>query len=209
MRRLGRSRRSTSRAFRPASASFEDWQPPTVTPGRGPSSAGATLRDEPLAKRRKPPREPEHRAQVGLVKWAALTRIPHFRGSPASDVEVSDTVADHLLAIPNGGARSPRTAGRLKAEGVKAGVWDLFLPLARLGYLGLWIEMKSDTGDVSPEQKKFRARVERAGFATLVCRENWGLGAEAIAAYLRSDESEFTLARERSACKPSSKKSRT
>jgi hypothetical protein len=209
MRKSGRSRRSISRAFRPASASFGDWPPPTDTPGREPSSAGATLRDEPLAKRRKPPREPEHRAQVALVRWAALTRVPHFRGSPASDVDPADTVADHLIAIPNGGLRTPRTAGRLKAEGVKAGTWDLFVPLGRLGYLGLWIETKSDVGDVSPSQRDFREKRERAGYATLVYRENWGLGAEAILAYLRADEAEFNSARERAACKPSSKKSRT
>lgn len=206
MRKFGRSRRSTSKAFRPESASFGEWQPPTVTPGRLPCADGETL---PVAKtvRRGPPREPEHKAQVALVRWANLTRVPHFRGSPASDVLPSDTIADHLIAIPNGGLRTPRTAGRLKAEGVKAGTWDLFVPLARLGYLGLWIETKSDVGDVSPAQRDFRDKRERAGFATLVYRENWGLGAEAILAYLRGNEAEFTLARERSACKPSSKKS--
>ena len=207
MPRLGRSRRNTSRAFRPGSASFGNWRRPAATPDPGPSNDGETL---PVAKtvRRGPPREPEHKAQVALVKWASLTRIPHFRGSPASDVAASDTVADHLIAIPNGGLRTPRTAGRLKAEGVKAGTWDLFIPLARLGYLGIWVETKSDVGDVSPAQRDFREKRERAGYATLVYRENWGLGAEAIGAYLRGAEDEFNLARERSACKPSSKKSR-
>lgn len=32
-----------------------------------------------------------------------------------------------LFAIPNGGARSKAEGGRLKAEGVVAGVWDLML----------------------------------------------------------------------------------
>lgn len=196
-------RRNISRRSRAASASSAAWQRRPAIRDLGPSSDGETL----AAARRGSPREPEHRAQVALVKWASLTRIPHFRGSPASDVDFSDTVADHLIAIPNGGLRTPRTAGRLKAEGVKAGVWDLLLPIARLGFLGLWIETKSDVGDVSPEQRKFRTRVERAGYATLVYRENWGLGSEAILAYLRADETEFQSARERAACKPSSKKS--
>ncbi len=47
-----------------------------------------------------------------------------------------------LHHIPNGGERNLAVAGKLKAEGVKAGVWDLFLPLPRGGYHGLYIEMK-------------------------------------------------------------------
>lgn len=36
-----------------------------------------------------------------------------------------------LYHIPNGGSRRKSEAGRFKAEGVKAGVPDLFLPAAR------------------------------------------------------------------------------
>lgn len=45
-------------------------------------------------------------------------------------------------AIPNGGDRDKITAGKLKATGVKAGVLDTFLPCARHGFHGLYIEMK-------------------------------------------------------------------
>ena len=47
-----------------------------------------------------------------------------------------------LFHIPNGGKRNITTAKRLKAEGVKAGVPDLFLPVSRGGFFGLFIEMK-------------------------------------------------------------------
>lgn len=35
----------------------------------------------------------------------------------------------HAHAIPNGGDRSMVVASRLKAEGVKPGVWDVFIPV--------------------------------------------------------------------------------
>ena len=47
-----------------------------------------------------------------------------------------------LFAVPNGGQRSAATAGRLKAEGVRAGVPDLLWPLRRHNYVGLAMELK-------------------------------------------------------------------
>ena len=59
-----------------------------------------------------------------------------------------------LFHIPNGGSRSKAEAGRFKAEGVKAGVPDLFLPVPRGEYHGLFIELKRRQGGrVSDEQK--------------------------------------------------------
>lgn len=47
-----------------------------------------------------------------------------------------------LHHIPNGGLRQKATAARMKAEGVKAGVPDLCLPVPAHGFHGLYIEMK-------------------------------------------------------------------
>lgn len=75
-----------------------------------------------------------------------------------------------LLAIPNGGARHKATAARLKAEGVRAGVPDLFLPVARGGSHGLWIEMKRARGGrVAAAQAWWHVRLAEAGYRVEVC----------------------------------------
>ena len=58
------------------------------------------------------------------------------------------------MHIPNGGYRNPREAHNLKLQGVKPGVPDLFLPVARGGWHGLFIEMKRQKGGrLSDDQK--------------------------------------------------------
>jgi hypothetical protein len=70
-----------------------------------------------------------------------------------------------IIAIPNGGARSKATAGRLKAEGVTPGVPDLFIPEWRL-----WIEMKrTKGGSVSKEQKIMIDYLQSVGYSVKLC----------------------------------------
>jgi hypothetical protein len=89
----------------------------------------------------------EHEEQRELVRWFRQT-WPGVR----------------IFAIPNGGARSPATAGRLKAEGVSSGVPDLFIPA-----WGLWVEMKrSKGGSLSAEQKDWIAYLESVRFWCIV-----------------------------------------
>lgn len=75
-----------------------------------------------------------------------------------------------LIAIPNGGARHPAVAAKLKKEGVRKGVPDLFLPLPiPRGPAGLWLVMKSPDGKVSASQKDFMEYLQWAGYKTMVC----------------------------------------
>ena len=69
----------------------------------------------------------EHDQQVAVVEWCKLHGVPIF-------------------AIPNGGKRSKSEACRFAMEGVSAGVPDLFIPVPRGGYHGLFIEMKDVNG---------------------------------------------------------------
>jgi hypothetical protein len=112
----------------------------------------------------------ERDEQVALIEWRDRF-APHY---PA---------LGRLFAIPNGGKRDVVTAARLKAEGVTAGVPDLCLPVARLGYHGLWIEMKTDGGRVSKEQRRLLAQLEADGYMTGVCY-SWPEAARVIARYL-------------------------
>ena len=54
-----------------------------------------------------------------------------------------------LYHVPNGGKRDKATAAVLKRQGVKAGVPDLVLPVARCGYHGLYIELKAPGQDAA------------------------------------------------------------
>ncbi len=94
----------------------------------------------------------EHRIQAGLFKWAKLASARH----PELAL---------LFAIPNGGARDPITGAMLKAEGVKRGVPDLFLPTAAGTYHGLFLEMKTASGRLSPEQQQWHHKLRAQGYA--------------------------------------------
>lgn len=69
-----------------------------------------------------------------------------------------------IFAVPNGEKRAISVAKRLKAEGVVAGVPDLFVP-----EWCLWVEMKRVKGGrLSPEQKKMIGYLERIGQTVIV-----------------------------------------
>lgn len=96
----------------------------------------------------------EHKEQCLLVEWFQL-QYPMYKR--------------HLFSVPNGGFRSKAAAGKLKAEGVMPGVFDLFLMVARPGCPGMWIEMKTKGGRVSDHQKDFKAKAESQGYKAVVC----------------------------------------
>lgn len=101
-------------------------------------------------------RTTEHDEQVAVVEWARYAQKLY----PALRL---------LHATPNGGLRHIITARKLKAEGVKAGVPDLLLPVARDGQHGLWIEMKTKGGKISATQTWWLAELEKEGYQVAVC----------------------------------------
>lgn len=93
----------------------------------------------------------EAKEQQALIEWCAWKRIPIFH-------------------IPNGGSRDKREAANLKRQGVKAGVPDLFVPVARGGWHGLFVEMKTAKGRVSSKQREWLDLLDAQGYLTRVCR---------------------------------------
>jgi len=109
----------------------------------------------------------EHREQAALIKWARLQQPP----------------VCWIFANLNGGARSKRTAGRLKAEGSLRGVPDLCLPASRGGFHALYIEMKSPTGRLSDDQRRMIDFLHGGGYAVEIAR-SWIEGKDIIEKYM-------------------------
>ena len=66
----------------------------------------------------------------------------------------------YIFSIPNGGARHIKVAMKMKAEGVKRGVPDIFIPYVVGGFGGAWIETKTQDGRLSPHQKEYKKFLE-------------------------------------------------
>lgn len=88
-----------------------------------------------------------------------------------------------LHSIPNGGKRNLREAVRLKKEGALAGVLDIFLPVARGGYHGLYIEMKVKGNKPSEAQEWWIEETTKQGYYSTVCF-GWVEASEVIMRYL-------------------------
>lgn len=122
------------------------------------------------------PAPTEAEEQTALFEWTELQsgRFPEVR---------------LLYHVPNGGSRNKTEAARLRAQGVKAGVPDLCLPVARGGKHGLYIELKRQRGGrTSEEQEGWIKALRKQGFAAEVCK-GWQEAAEMIVEYLRQEGS--------------------
>lgn len=109
--------------------------------------------------------------QQCLFRWAA------FQSGRYPELKL-------LYHVPNGGSRKKSEAGRFKAEGVKAGVPDLCLPVARGGYHGLYVELKRLKGSkTSEDQKAWIAHLTEQGYCAVVCK-GWEAAAKVITKYL-------------------------
>ena len=106
-------------------------------------------------------KQEEHRLQVQMVKYYRYTCKPNEEW--------------HLFAIPNGGVRDKVTGAKLKAEGVKAGVSDLFLarPTGHTdrNIYGWFVEVKVGKNKLTMSQRKFGEEMMAAGYGFVVMRD--------------------------------------
>ena len=112
----------------------------------------------------------EHTEQVALINWCKI-------------MECSHPQLGLIFSIPNGGNRHIVTARKLRAEGMKSGVPDLFLPIPRNGKHGLFIEMKFGKNKASENQQKWLMSLDAENYQTSVCY-GFDEGRETIIKYL-------------------------
>lgn len=116
----------------------------------------------------------EHSIQTAFFCWINLVKIPG---------------TEWVHAIPNGGERNKVTAGKMKAEGARSGVWDVFLPAPTAAYHGLYIEFKTPehrnhrNGGLKPNQMEFGQWAHVRGYRMRVCY-TWREAAMALCEYL-------------------------
>ena len=127
----------------------------------------------------------ESSEQMALVEFATRfqERIPEMKW---------------LFHVPNGEKRDKATAGRLKRLGVKRGVPDLWLPVARYDPMqnitrcGLVIELKFGRNKESDEQRAWLGFLTRQGWEVRTCYD-WLAAARILVAYLGHNPMEFGL----------------
>lgn len=117
--------------------------------------------------KRATPRAIEHAEQAQFFAWA--------RGVYVNGVLVpSEAARAHpellrLYAVPNGGARSKRTAGMLKMEGVRRGILDIYLDVPRGPYHGFRLELKPVGRRPTREQLEEIAALTADGYYAAWC----------------------------------------
>lgn len=118
----------------------------------------------------------EHGEQAALICWCYLPEVQ--TGLPD---------ARKLYCNNNNAGLGDAVRGnRAKMSGVKKGVADLFLPVARHGKHGLYIELKvkdEKKGRLSVSQKEFGQQVMQDGYGWLCCF-GWEEAARCITLYL-------------------------
>jgi hypothetical protein len=151
--------------------------------------AEQVMREAMVMKSQLAPKVSEHGEQCTVIEWARA----HEGVEPRLGL---------LFAIPNGaklpytkssrGVRYSPEAIRLKSEGLRPGVPDLFLPVPEYGggddlpfgefvqWHGLFIEMKSLGGTLTVEQKEMIEQLRTQGYRVEVCH-----GAEQAIAVLQ------------------------
>lgn len=109
--------------------------------------------------------------QISLFRWASLAenKYPELK---------------LMYHVPNEGKRNAATGSRLKQAGLKSGVPDIVLPVARGGYIGLYIELKYGRNKITENQKVWLRELREQNHLTAVCY-GWEQARELIENYLK------------------------
>ncbi len=122
--------------------------------GRGPGRRAVTVQQVDERGKRSQWQGSEHDLQAAVFEWAetAVYDLPELA---------------MMYAIPNGQYRP----GQRPEPGLKAGVPDVFLAVARSGYHGLYVELKVGYNKPTEAQRDWLDRLAAQGYKTAVCRD--------------------------------------
>ena len=123
-----------------------------------------------------PPRALEREEQAALFAWSRMSE----RAYPE---------LEHMHSTQNGmAASSIREAVLAKKAGMKPGIPDIFLPVPRGPYHGLFIELKrsgATPSALSENQKKCLAALNEFGYRAVMCA-GWESARTVILEYLET-----------------------
>ena len=107
-------------------------------------------------------KQPQCRKQAEAGEQAALFQWARLNEKKYPELAL-------LFHIPNGGKRDAIEGAHLKAQGVKSGVPDIFLPSPKGKHHGLFIELKAHGGRVRESQRAWLDALAGQGYKTAVC----------------------------------------
>jgi hypothetical protein len=116
----------------------------------------------------------EHGHQAAIFCWAQQSGIEELKW---------------LFAVPNGFYGTAAQKSKMKAEGLRPGVPDIWLPVpindagVWLGYHGLVIELKVGKNKATDEQKKWLDYLSNSGYRCALCY-GWESARDVILEYL-------------------------
>lgn len=115
----------------------------------------------------------EHDEQCSFFHWCDVfkERIP---------------LLEMVFAIPNGGLRHKRVAVKMKAEGVKSGVPDVFVAVPASNYAGLFIEFKYGTNSPTNNQLAWIDSLQSQGYKCAIAYD-WVTAAKTVLQYFGDD----------------------
>ena len=109
-------------------------------------------------------RQTEHQLQCAIVQYCDLMHWPVFH-------------------VPNGGARDRITGAILKRQGTRAGIPDLFLPIAARNMHGFFLELKAPGKHPSAAQQEWIMLLNNNGYLVQV-HNNLGQAMDALDWYM-------------------------
>lgn len=117
----------------------------------------------------------EDKEQQMIIKW-----------SQQANVRKTFPELKLMFHIPNERHCDAREGKRLKLMGVKSGVPDLFLPVPKRLYHGLFIELKTTDGKPSDNQLWWQTELTKQGYLSAICY-GWEKAVTLIIRYMRGE----------------------